>query len=74
MKGEDWLDCPEIPFQSPDEKEEWCKFKCTKCGAIDDVPGFVVDEFAMGLKKGEKVGIVCPKCEGVMRYKSSYYE
>lgn len=73
MREEDKLDLPELPFHSPDEKDEWYKFVCPKCNLEDEVPGFVVDEFAMGLKKGEKVGVACPRCGKEMNFKFTFY-
>jgi hypothetical protein len=76
LNVEKWRENWEVPFHSPDEKEEWCKYECPYCGTVDDVPGFVIDEFAMGkkLKKGEKPGVACPECNREMKYKSSYYK
>ena len=48
-------------------KDETITFKCLDCGEVDDVPDFVVEEFAYDLKKGEVVETVCPFCEGTMR-------
>lgn len=74
MKGVDWPQVPELPFHSPEDKEEWCKFVCPKCGMEDDVPGFVVDEFLMGKKKGADPGVACPRCGLKMKYDCSYYK
>jgi DNA-directed RNA polymerase subunit RPC12/RpoP len=68
----DW----ELPFHSPDHKEEWYIYKCPNCGMEDHVPDFVVDEFAMGqkLKKGEMPGVACPRCHTKMFFKLSYFK
>jgi aspartate carbamoyltransferase regulatory subunit len=42
-------------------------FKCMYCGEEDEVPDFVVEEFAFDLKKGEVVETACPFCDGTMR-------
>ena len=64
------LKIPEIPFHSPEEKEEWYEFRCPKCGMLDRVPGFVVDEFAINqeTKEGEMPGVACPNCNTEMKF------
>lgn len=53
-------------------KEEYCRYECPECGFIDKVPAFIVDEFAMDKKEEGMPGIVCPKCNGEMKYKDSF--
>ncbi|THE12294.1 hypothetical protein E1I69_11365 [Bacillus timonensis] len=60
-----WLD-EEDPF-GLNEEDVFITFKCIDCGKEDEVPDFVVEEFAFDLKKGEVVEVVCPFCEGTMR-------
>lgn len=43
------------------------KFKCLDCKKEDEVPDFVVDEFAYDLEKDEEVEVECPFCNGTMR-------
>ncbi|SDJ32990.1 hypothetical protein SAMN04515654_1451, partial [Halanaerobium congolense] len=40
----------------------------------DEVPGFVIDEFAMGkdLKEGEMPGVACPECNAEMKFKFTF--
>ncbi|MGJ9381855.1 hypothetical protein [Salipaludibacillus sp. CF4.18] len=42
-------------------------FKCVDCHKTDDVPDFVVDDFAYDKEKGEQVEVVCPFCDGTMQ-------
>lgn len=60
-----WLD-EEDPF-GLNEEEVFLTFECIDCGQKDEVPDYVVEDFAFGLKKNEEVEIVCPFCEGTMR-------
>lgn len=41
-------------------------FRCKDCHGEDDVPDFVVSEFMMDRKKGERVQVQCPHCGGTM--------
>lgn|GEM_PF-1585166 len=74
MREERERDNWELPFHSPDHKEEWYVYRCPKCGMDDHVPDFVVDEFAMSqkLKKGEMPGVACLECLTKMVFESSY--
>ncbi|SDC52093.1 hypothetical protein [Shouchella lonarensis] len=61
-----WLkEGEEDPFLM--EEDVLVIFKCLDCGKEDEVPDFVVDEFAYGLSEGEEVEVVCPYCNGTMR-------
>jgi DNA-directed RNA polymerase subunit RPC12/RpoP len=64
----------ELPFHSPTKEEEWCRYECSRCGKKDEVPAFIVGEFAMGedLKKGELPEVACPRCDYGMKYKYTY--
>ncbi|WP_089723427.1 hypothetical protein, partial [Halanaerobium congolense] len=74
MNEENWQENMELPFHSQEEREEWYKFECPKCGKKDEVPGFVIDEFAMGkdLKEGEMPGVACPECNAEMKFKFTF--
>ncbi len=50
-----------------DEEFITITFKCIDCHKEDEVPDFVVEEFAYDLKKGEEVETACPFCDGTMR-------
>ncbi|GAB4258013.1 MAG: hypothetical protein Kow00111_03510 [Thermincola ferriacetica] len=57
------------------EPGEYYNYHCKRCKYEEGVPGFVVDEFAMGedLKPGELPGVVCPKCNGDMEWTGETY-
>lgn len=50
-----------------EEEDTTITFKCIDCGHKDEVPDFVMDEFACRLKKREEVATTCPHCHGTMR-------
>jgi hypothetical protein len=60
-----WLE-EEDPFGLNDEIITVI-FECIDCGEKDEVPDYVVEEFAYDLKENEEVEVVCPFCEGAMR-------
>ncbi|MFP4198190.1 MAG: hypothetical protein ACLFSO_01200, partial [Halanaerobium sp.] len=75
MKEENWQENMEIPFHTPEDTDkEWYKYECPKCGEEDEVPGYVIDEFAMGkdLKEGEMPGVACPECGAEMKFKYTF--
>jgi hypothetical protein len=47
MNDEKWRENMDLPFHSPEEREDWYEFECSKYGKEDEVPGFVIDEFAI---------------------------
>ncbi|UTR14299.1 hypothetical protein MM221_10390 [Salipaludibacillus sp. LMS25] len=61
-----WLDDKEDPFGLKEEIET-ITFKCVDCHKTDEVPDFVVDDFAYDKEKGEQVEVVCPFCDGTMQ-------
>lgn len=67
----DWMD---IPFDDG-KPEEYYSYRCKRCNFEEGVPGFIVDEFAMGreLKPGELPEVICPECEGVMKWTGKTY-
>lgn len=60
-----WLVDGEDPFAM--EEDVLIKFRCLDCKKEDEVPDFVVDEFAYDLEKDEEVEVECPFCNGTMR-------
>ncbi|MBU9711373.1 hypothetical protein [Evansella tamaricis] len=62
-----WLEEGEDPFGlHEDQEDDVIIFKCLDCKKTDEVPDFVVGDFSVDLKEGEKVEIECPYCSGTM--------
>lgn len=48
-----------------EDTEKNVSMKCTRCGYIEDVPDWVLDELALG-RRGNGYEMCCPRCDGRM--------
>lgn len=73
-KGQDsqgsWDDLGDLEdLLGTNEEEQMIEFQCMNCGAIDEVPEFIIGEFSYDLEEGEEVEMYCPECNGTTRRK-----